>query len=235
MRAALSNYLVKMATEHDNFIILSGDHGYALFDDVRRLFPNKFINVGVSEQAMVGYAAGLAKSGFKVLIYGLGAFVPLRVFEFIKMDICYDKQSIVILGDGAGLVYNTLGASHQCSEDISMMRTLPNMNVFSPADKYELTASLDKAFSSLNSSYLRIGKSDKQEVNSNQIIIDEFGFNVLNNVDSEIAIFATGSLVSTAISISKKLDCKVISVPFFSHLKDVNIKSLIGKIGRAHV
>lgn len=213
MRQVLSNFLIEQAATIEDFVVLSGDHGYALFDGLRSESPSKFINVGVCEQAMIGYAAGLSKNGFKVVVYGLSAFLPTRVFEFIKMDICYDHLPVILLGDGAGLVYNTLGASHQCAEDISMLRTLANLDIYSPADKFEMNLCLKAAANSRNASYIRIGKSDKPSIHNELHDLDMTrGFRKVNSSKSTVCFIATGSMVSTALEVSKDIDALVISL-----------------------
>jgi transketolase len=129
MRTMLSQVMTDACREDPNRIILSGDHGYALFDQVRKSTPDSFVNVGISEQAMIGYAAGLVRAGYKPIVYGLAAFVPMRVLEQIKLDLCHANLPVILLGDGAGLVYSTLGNSHQCAEDIACLRPLPNLRI----------------------------------------------------------------------------------------------------------
>ena len=122
MRKTLSDLLVQVTLKDPRIIVMSGDHGYALFDDIREKCPTQFMNCGVAEQNMVGVAAGLAKAGFRPIVYGLAAFVPIRVLEQIKIDVCLENAAITFLGDGAGFVYSSLGSSHQCFEDIKRGR-----------------------------------------------------------------------------------------------------------------
>ncbi|CCI18624.1 putative transketolase, C-terminal section (TK) (fragment) [Microcystis aeruginosa PCC 9807] len=117
MRNAFSDALVKFALGDERVLLLTGDHGYALFDDFRQACPKQYINAGVAEQNMVGVAAGLAKSGFFPVVYGLSSFLPIRVLEQIKLDICYEQLKVLLIGDGAGVVYSSLGSSHQSTED----------------------------------------------------------------------------------------------------------------------
>src|SRR5271166_5143154 len=140
MRNAFATALVQAAQLDERVLLLTGDHGYALFDEFRRACPGQYLNAGVAEQNMVGVAAGLAKGGFRPVVYGLSAFVPVRVLEQIKMDVCYEELPVVFLGDGAGVVYSTLGTSHQCTEDIAALRALPSLSILSPADAAEMTA-----------------------------------------------------------------------------------------------
>lgn len=218
MRELLSTFLVSEAERDKQFFVFSGDHGYALFDALRTRRPQQFINAGVSEQGMVGYAAGMTEVGFRCVVYGLAAFVPMRVLEFIKLDICHNNRPVLFLGDGAGLVYNTLGASHQCAEDIAVLRCLPAIKIFSPADKFELDFCLRYAVAQKCPTYLRIGKSDKPMVHSRDVSYDIEGLLPVRGGSKETALVATGSMVSTALDIAAKLDLPVFSVPCLSEL-----------------
>lgn len=169
MRGMLSDLIAGNAERDPRFLALSGDHGYALFDAIRQRRPEQFINVGIMEQALVGIAAGLAKTGYRPLVYGLAAFVPLRVLEQIKMDVCYSRLPILFIGDGAGLVYSTLGSSHQCAEDVAALRPLPYMRIYAPCDDYELLASFEEAMAYAGPAYIRVGKSDRPAVNKSAL------------------------------------------------------------------
>ncbi len=122
MRNAFSRALVDAARNDPRVVLLTGDHGYALFDEFRQVSPEQYVNAGVAEQNMVGVAAGLAKAGLRPVVYGLSAFVPVRVLEQIKLDICYEQLPVLLIGDGAGVVYSSLGTSHQSTEDIAALR-----------------------------------------------------------------------------------------------------------------
>ncbi|WP_051278149.1 transketolase family protein [Solimonas flava] len=161
----LSELIAGNAERDPKFLALSGDHGYALFDAIRQRRPGQFVNVGIMEQALVGIAAGLAKTGHRPLVYGLAAFVPLRVLEQIKMDVCFTKLPVIFVGDGAGLVYSTLGSSHQCGEDVAALRPLPYIRIYAPCDDYELQASFEEAMAYAGPAYIRVGKSDRPVVN----------------------------------------------------------------------
>jgi transketolase len=212
MRSLLSDKIVSSAIEDPRFVVLSGDHGYALFDGIRKAKPDQFINVGVAEQAMVGYSAGLAKTGFRPLVYGLAAFIPVRVLEQIKMDICYSSLPVIFLGDGAGLVYSTLGSSHQCAEDIACLRPLPNLTIYSPCDANELAVCFDEARSLDTPSYIRIGKSDRPVVNTASLK-NTHAHIVHEGTNSNICVIASGSMVAIAKEAASDLGVSVISVP----------------------
>lgn len=212
MRDVISHYLNQRAQTDEDFLVLSGDHGYALFDEIRSRFPDQFINTGVTEQAMVGYAAGMAKQGLSTIVYGLAAFIPMRVLEFIKMTVCYENLPVIFLGDGAGVVYTTLGASHQCCEDIAALRSMPNMEIYSPADAQEMKACLASAETSQIPAYIRIGKADKRTIHPSEIALPNGEFIRVRGGNST-GIVATGSMVSTALDIGDKYDLSVYSAP----------------------
>lgn len=222
MRAAFSSALVDLAKRDPKVLLLTGDHGYALFDDFRRLCPNQFINAGIAEQNMVGMAAGLARVGFRPFVYGLAAFIPIRTVEQIKLDIAHDDLPVVLLGDGAGFVYSHLGTSHQSTEDIACTRAIPGLEVLSPADRFEMTASMDYAYATKGPVYLRMGKSDCGDVHAGPIALPKAGglLRVRPGRLDRPGLIATGSTVCTALKIAQDFDLAVWSAPL---LKPISI------------
>ena len=219
MRTLLSKMISESAKNDPNLYVLSGDHGYALFDEVRKSSPTQFINAGVSEQAMIGYASGMSKVGLKTILYGLSAFIPVRVLEQIKIDLCLSKRPAIILGDGAGVVYTTLGSSHQCAEDIACLRPLPNLSIYSPCDRFELEVCFEEAMKADHPVYIRIGKSDRPEVHTQKP--SSSGIHSVHEAGSKIAMVATGSMASIAQEIGKKLGISVYSVSRIKPLADL--------------
>ena len=214
MRDALSDLIVGAARADDHFLVLSGDHGYALFDAIREERPAQFVNVGIAEQNMIGVASGLAKVGFRPCVYGLAAFVPMRVLEQIKIDLCHARLPVMILGDGAGLVYSSLGVSHQCGEDIACLRPLPEIAIYSPCDAAELVACWREARAADHPCYIRLGKADRAAVHSAPLASTAPLFTHRPaKVDPQMVIIATGSMVSpcTQFAIGAGVGC--ISVP----------------------
>jgi transketolase len=224
MRETLSDLIVQAAVTDTRTIMLSGDHGYALFDAIRKQKPDQFMNMGVMEQAMVGIAAGLAKTGFRPIVYGLAAFVPLRVLEQIKLDICVAKLPVIFLGDGAGLVYSTLGTSHQCAEDIACLRPLPHMRIFAPADEYELSACFAEARSEEGPAYIRIGKSDRPAINSSHRSSSEPYFS--HQSPASTCLVAMGSMGSIAQEIARQKGIASFSVPRIKPLHTAVVREL---------
>jgi transketolase len=230
MRAAFSEALVRLAKADTNVLLLTGDHGYALFDDFRRECSAQYINAGIAEQNMVGMAAGLARAGFRPFVYGLSAFVPVRVVEQIKLDIAHDKLPVVLIGDGAGFVYSHLGTSHQSTEDIACTRAIPDLSVYSPADRFEVTLSMDMAYQTNAPVYLRMGKSDRGDVHASSLLQTKAGSLLQAKVGKggNITFIATGSLVRTAMDIADQSypDSAVWSAPFIKPLDSEQVSAI---------
>lgn len=227
MRDAFSNALVRLALSDPKVLLLTGDHGYALFDEFRKRCPDQYINAGIAEQNMVGMAAGLARVGFRPFVYGLAAFVPIRTVEQIKLDIAHDDLPVVLLGDGAGFVYSHLGTSHQSTEDIACTRAIPGLEVLSPADRFEMTACMDHAYAKRGPVYLRMGKSDCGDVHPGPIGALQSGrlLKLREGRSGLPGLIATGSMVRIAMDIAHPRELTVWSAPSLKPLSvnDVQI------------
>lgn len=227
MRSVFSQCIVAAAKADPKVLILTGDHGYALFDDFRTSNPNQFINAGIAETNMVGVAAGLAKAGFKPIVYGLSAFVPIRVLEQIKIDVCYENLPVIFIGDGAGVVYSSLGSSHQSTEDIAALRGIPNISILSPCDKAEMQYVMDFAIQSKSPVYIRMGKSDTGDVHANSIEEKIGNLIPVRSGSDSIHFIATGSMVKTAIILSEKFaHPSVWSAPTIKPINSIQIQGL---------
>jgi transketolase len=225
MRNVFSSELVRAARHDARILLLTGDHGYALFDELRRQCPSQFINAGVAEQNMVGMAAGLAKAGLRPIVYGLSAFVPIRVYEQIKLDICYEKLPVILVGDGAGVVYSSLGTSHQSTEDVAALRALPQLSILSPADGYEMSSCFQRALAAEGPVYLRIGKADLGTIHSAAPSLDGCRPLLLKN-GTDVALLATGSMVHTALAVADDPEwsgASVWSVPCLKPLDEMAV------------
>ena len=220
MREAFSNALVRLALADPKVLLLTGDHGYTLFDEFRKRCPDQYINAGIAEQNMVGMAAGLARVGFRPFVYGLAAFVPIRTVEQIKLDIAHDNLPVVLLGDGAGFVYSHLGTSHQSTEDIACTRAIPGLEVLSPADRFEMTACMDYAYATNGPVYLRMGKSDRGDVHPRPIGPLQPGrlLQVRSGRVDRPGLMATGPMARTAMDIAQEFDLAVWSAPVLKPL-----------------
>ena len=227
MRAAFSRELAQAAARDERVLLLTGDHGYALFDEFRKACPGQYINAGVAEQNMVGVAAGLAKAGFRPVVYGLSAFVPVRVLEQIKIDVCYEQLPVTFIGDGAGLVYSTLGTSHQSFEDIACLRPIPHIDILSPGDAGEMTAAMRFALSHDAPVYLRMGKADLGNVHPETPILKRGELLRVRRGQHAVGFVATGSMLQTAIAVAEEIDASVWSAPW---IKPLDARALAAEV-----
>lgn len=224
MRRILSDSIGNSAKENKDFILLSGDHGYALFDNLRNTNESQFLNVGIMEQAMIGIAAGLFKAGFRPMCYGLSSFVPIRVLEQIKFDLCLQHLPVKLIGDGAGLVYSTLGNSHLCAEDISCLLPLPKIEIYSPGDKEEMRICYHEFENSTNPAYLRVGKADNPTVNKFSLKHTDPYFVHRNN--SKICFVSTGSMLGVVNELADEFKVNHLSIMKIKPLSSLVVKYL---------
>lgn len=204
MRAAFIETLIDLAETDDRIVLVTGDLGFGVVEPFATRFPRQFLNAGIAEQNMTGIAAGMALSGKIVFTYSIGNFPTLRCLEQIRNDICYHNADVKIVSVGAGLAYGALGASHHATEDIAMMRALPNMTVLSPADDIEATLATRAAIIRSGPVYLRLGRSKESSVHSEKITF-EIGRAIPIVGGGDIALIATGSMVRACVQAARIL------------------------------
>jgi transketolase len=160
MRDMFFNALTKHAQKNKNIILLVADIGFKIVDNFKSTNPKQFFNVGIAEQNMAGIATGLALSGKKVFCYSIANFTTLRSIEHIRNGACYHNLDIKFVSGGSGYSYGSLGYTHHAIEDLAIMRSLPNMTVFSPSSDHEIDVITNYLCKNNNKpSYLRIDKS----------------------------------------------------------------------------
>ena len=143
-RAMFGKFMLDLAKKNDNLIVLSADLGRSSgLDRFKKEHPDKYISIGISEQNLIGVAAGLAKQGHKVFLTSFAPFLSMRASEQIRMNLGYMRHNVNIVALGSGLSMGFLGNSHFGLEDVAIMRTIPGLNIISPADCLELKKTLD--------------------------------------------------------------------------------------------
>ena len=157
MRDNFLNSLTKLAESDKEIILLTGDLGFGVFENFEKNFPGQYFNVGVAEQNMIGLATGLALEGKKVVTYSIGNFGTLRCLEQIRNDACYHDVNITIVANGGGFSYGSLGMSHHTTEDLSIMRALPNISVVAPCTEHEASEATTAMITKGGVGYLRLG------------------------------------------------------------------------------
>lgn len=157
-RDFITQVLIEMERD-PSIIFLTGDLGFNALEKVRERFPDRFLNVGIAEQHMVGMAAGLALEGKKVIVYSIAAFATMRPYEQIRNDVCYQNLDVKIAGTGGGYNYPHHGVTHHTVEDVAIMNVLPHMQVLCPGYSWEAREATKAMLRHKGPAYIRLGKS----------------------------------------------------------------------------
>lgn len=161
MRSAFVKTLVELAHNDSRVVLLTADLGYSALEPFTQQFPDRFVNVGVSEQNMVGIATGLAEAGFIPFTYSIITFATLRPYEFIRNGPIAHNLPVRIVGVGGGMEYSHNGLTHFGVEDIAVMRTQPGISVFAPADSRQTETVFRSTWNLRGPVYYRLGKDDR--------------------------------------------------------------------------
>lgn len=161
MRGAFAKTLTELAAKDSRIYLLTGDLGYMALEPFAEKFPDRFINVGVAEQNMVGIATGLAEAGFIPVVYSIVTFASLRPYEFIRNGPILHQLPVRIAGVGGGVEYGHNGATHYGMEDVGVMRVQPGITVVAPADAGQTKTALEKTYDLPGPVYYRLGKDDR--------------------------------------------------------------------------
>jgi transketolase len=161
MRAAFARTLTELADGDPRIVLLTGDLGYMALEVFSERHPDRFFNVGVAEQNMVGIATGLAEGGFIPFVYSIATFASLRPYEFIRNGPIHHQLPVRIIGVGGGFEYGSAGPTHHCLEDVGVMRVQPGIAIVAPADYEQARTALLKTWDMPGPVYYRIGKNDK--------------------------------------------------------------------------
>ena len=171
MRDTVIRTLIELGKEDKDIELITGDLGFGVLKSFWETLPNQFINAGIAEQNMTGVAAGMALEGKKVFTYSIGNFPTLRCLEQIRNDCAYHNANVNVICVGGGYVYGSLGMSHHATEDIAILRALPDVTVICPGDPVEAALAVKKIAQTDGTCYLRLGRGGEQNVNT---VIKEF-------------------------------------------------------------
>jgi transketolase len=205
MRKAFIDAIINSARQDDTVFLLTGDLGFSVFEQFRAEFPERFFNVGVAEQNMIGLASGLALMGKKVVVYSIATFATMRCFEQIRNDICLHKASVTIVGMGAGLHYGSAGPTHHGTEDMGIMRTLPHMTIISPASPMETTHALQAAVALSGPSYIRLSNTMGANIDELYDVPFMIGQARALMLGGDITLIATGGIVGIVVDVARAL------------------------------
>jgi len=215
MRDAFVQELTLLAESDPDIVLITGDLGFGIFDDFSSRFPKQFLNVGVAEQNLMMVSAGMALAGKKIYAYSIGNFPTQRCLEQIRNDICYHDLNVTIIGMGGGFSYGQLGMSHHATEDISIIRALPNIRVVAPTSSFEVREIMKSLYNFNGPTYLRLDKSQNRNY-PESISFDFEKANILRE-GAAVSLICTGGIMEEVIHAADELSvegihCRVISM-----------------------
>ncbi len=210
MRSAFVRALVEEAESDDRIVLLTGDLGFMALEPFRERFPDRFFNMGVAEQNMVGVATGLAEAGYTPFCYSIVPFAVLRPYEFIRNGPVLHGLPVRIVGMGGGFEYGTAGPTHYGIEDVGVMRLLQDMAVLAPADAAQAVTAVAALAKWPGPAYLRLGKNDRLSVPG---LDGRFEFGRVQRVreGSDLVLFAMGSIAPSVVIAADQLQASGIS------------------------
>jgi transketolase len=215
VRTAFIEALNELAESDPRVCLIVGDLGYSVIDEFAQKHPDQFVNAGVAEQNMIGLAVGMALSGKIVFTYSIGNFGTLRPLEQIRNDVCYHRANVKVVAVGGGLAYGNLGVTHHASEDVAIMRALPNMTVVAPGDPVEARLATRAVVALDGPAYLRLGKAGEPVVHAKEPAF-ELGRAIELREGTDLTLIASGGMLATSDKIAAQLGEKGLSVRLLS-------------------
>ena len=211
-RATFGIVALELAKEIDNLMILTCDVSTSAgLDRFRKTYPDKYLDLGIAEQNMIGVAVGLASENFNVFTTTFAPFQTIRCCEQIKVNIGYMKQKICMVGIASGLALGTLGYTHCCIEDVGILRTIPGITIISPADSLETVKAIAAVTKYKNASYVRLTGSSNNPIVYDKDYKFEIGKSITLTNGKDITIFSAGTMVYQSLEAAKILKTKNVS------------------------
>lgn len=236
-RAAYGHALKTEVYKNPNVVVLEADLGNATKSNAfKEVAPERYFNMGISEQDLIGTAAGFAAAGKIPLASTFAVFATGRAFEQVRNSVCYPKLNVKICATHAGLTVGADGGSHQAIEDISLMRTLPNMTVINPADAKEAEAAVLAAIDYQGPVYIRLGRAETKDIHDDSYHF-EWGKAEVLRQGSDVSIFATGIMTAKALDAAEMLakqgiQAEVINVHTIKPLDEETVIASAKKTGK---
>lgn len=204
MRYAFVQTLIEEAARNDRIVLVVGDLGFTVFEKFKEKYPKRFINMGVAEGNMVGFATGLALTGKIVFCYSIATFATMRPFEQIRNCVAAHNASVVIVGSGAGLSYGHASYTHFGVEDIGLMRLIPGMTIYCPSDPEEVRWATRRTIERAQPAYLRLGMKGEKSLYDHPTF--GVGKGTILKKGDDVVIFAVGNILASVIKAAELLE-----------------------------
>ena len=217
-RQVICDTLMELAKDDKDIYVLTSDsRGSASMTNFANEYPKQFVEVGIAEQNLVGIAAGLATTGKKCFAASPACFLTMRSIEQVKVDVAYSNTNVKLIGISGGVSYGALGMSHHSLQDIAVMRAIPNIDIFLPADRFETEKLVRELVKYDKPAYIRIGRNPVDDVYESTDFDFEIGKANVMREGKDITIIATGETVKPAIEASDELKelgikCRVLNM-----------------------
>jgi transketolase len=215
MRKEFFDTLLQLARSEARIFLVVGDVGYSFVESFIKEFPGRYLNVGVAEQNMIGVSTGLSLCGKVAFCYSIGNFPTLRCLEQVRNDVCYHSANVKIVSTGGGLGYAALGMTHQVTEDLAVMRALPNMTVIAPGDGVESALAARAIVDRQGPCYVRLTRENYPRVHKNAPAF-EIGKAITIRTGSDVTLISTGGMLNTAVQVAELLEKEAISTRVLS-------------------
>jgi len=205
VRTAFFDELLRLGELDKRIMLVVGDLGFGVVTEFVERLPQQFLNAGVAEQNMTGLAAGMALSGRIAVTYSIANFPTLRCLEQIRNDVCYHNANVKIVAVGGGFTYGSLGPSHHATEDIAIMRTLPNMLVVAPGDPVEARLAARAILAHPGPCYLRLGRGGEASVHLSNNLPLRLGEAIVVREGSDVTLISTGAVLPEVVVAADRL------------------------------
>jgi transketolase len=215
VRTAFIRALTDIARQDRRVTLVTGDLGFGVVEPFAQSFPDQFVNAGVAEQNMTGVATGMALTGRIVFTYSIGNFPTLRCLEQIRNDVCYHAADVKVVTVGGGFAYGALGISHHATEDLAIMRALPNIVVVAPGDPLEAEAATRAMATRPGPGYLRLGRAGAHPGPAGPLRF-ELGRAIVVRDGADVTLISTGGMLERAVRVAERLDADGIRVRVLS-------------------
>ena len=232
MRTTFVNLLIEETRKNKNLELLTGDLGFGVLKPFIEEFPNRFTNCGIAEQNMLSMAGGMASVGKCVVVYSIGNFPTIRPLEQIRNDICYYNHNVKIVCIGGGYTYGSLGMSHHATEDVAVMRSMPNMTIFTPSDSVEAAVCIRKMFEIKGPCYLRLERDTAKPFHSLSQIHSIFDCQHVVANNSKFAIFTYGTIAEEAIEAANNKGIDLFTMPCLKPVNDENLSQILKRYSK---
>jgi len=215
VRGAFFQTLMELAESDERIYLLVGDLGFGVVEPFLHKFPKRFLNVGVAEQNLAGLGAGIALTGRVVFTYSIANFPIFRCLEQIRNDVCYHRANVKIVSIGGGYSYGALGMTHHATEDLAILRALPEMTVVAPGDPGEVREATRAIVAHEGPCYLRLGRAGEPTIHSS-LPDFQLGKAIRVRDGDALTLVSTGALLQTAVKVADLLAAKGVQVRVLS-------------------